>query len=47
MDNKPEYDEKMKAWRIRLDDGRLVGWYRYEHLAQDAINNGLPYWNAK
>ena len=39
-----EYDPKMGAWRIRLLDGRLVGWYRHEYLAERAIEGGLPYW---
>jgi hypothetical protein len=44
MEAKAEFDSKMKAWRIRLPDGRLVGWYRHEYLAKQAIAGGLPYW---
>jgi hypothetical protein len=45
MEAKTEYDEKLEGWRIRLPDGRLVGWYRYEHLADKAIQYGLPFWH--
>lgn len=46
MSDEVFFDDNMKAWRIRLASGNVVGWYRYKHLAEKAIAEGLSYWKG-